>query len=206
MTPISGSRVALHAGNHTDLPLEGEREGVSDKAQSRNGRPGRRWLVRLVPLVFAAALVGAVVLGLWQAANPPKSEAPQAIGTYGLTQLVTGQAAVAQMSKLHGKGVGVLDGYIAHYEGPKGGAIAYVATTASEKDAADLLGQMEGRIAAGNQYFAGLKPVSVEGFRVLSVRSGQESHYFWATGEKVIWVAFDRDDPPALAAAVKVIS
>jgi len=75
--------------------------------------------------------------------------------------------------------------------------------TASERDAADLLRQMEERIGAGNQYFTDLKPLTVEGVGLFTVRSGPQSHYFWQTGKKVIWMGFDRDDPTELAIAVK---
>ncbi len=165
---------------------------------------GSPW-VRLLPLAFAAVLVAAVVVGLWSAANPPRGDAPTSFGTYQLTQIVTGPAAVAQMSKLHGKGVGVDGGYVGHYEGPSGGAVAYVGETSSEAGALELLRQMEVRIGAGNQYFTNLRAVTVDGVKVFAVRSGSESHYFWATGKKVAWVAFDREDQAGLAAAVRAI-
>ena len=110
---------------------------------------------------------------------------------------------MAEMSRLHGKGVGLKDGYVAHYDGPSGGAVLYVGSAESEKAAADLLGQMEERIGPNNRYFTGLRSVVVEGVRLFSVRSGQESHYFWQVGDKVVWLGFDRDDPAALAEAVQ---
>ena len=180
-----------------------------DVAQARRRELGEpkhgNWPVRLLPILFMLGLVAAVGTGLWNAANPHEGAAPLAIGEYRQTQVVTGPAAVSQMSRLHGKGVGVSDGYVGHYEGRGGGMVAYVAETPSEADADSLLRQMEERIGTGNQYFTGLKPVAVDGVRVLSVQSGQESHYFWAAGKKVVWIAFDRDDQPALVSAVRVI-
>lgn len=179
-------------------------EAASTWATERRPRKRRSILVQLVPVVFAAVLIGAVAAGLWQAANPATGAAPTSFAGYQISQLVTGPDAVARMSRLHGKGVGVTDGYIGHYESGSNGVVAYVGDTISEQDAASLLKQMEDRIAAGNQYFIDLRPVSVDGKRVLWVRSGQESHYFWQQGSKVIWLAFDKDDRAGLAAAVKV--
>ncbi len=162
--------------------------------------------MRLVPVVFAAALVAAVAGGLWNAANAQQGIAPKQLGTYQLTgDPVVGAEAVAQMSRLHGKGVGVVDGYVAHYRGPSGGAMVYLGSTASEKDAIELLRQMEERIGAGNQYFTNLRQLTVEGVKVYTVRSGPETHYFWQAGKNVIWMGFDRDDPTELAIAVKAL-
>lgn len=159
--------------------------------------------MRVLPFVFAAVLVWVVGSGLWYAANGSSGSVPQSFGSYRLTQATTGQEAVAQMSRLHGKGVGVTDGYVGHYEGPSGGAMVYFGEAASERDAGALLVQMEQRIGPGNQYFTDLKPRTVDGIRVLSVRNGQEAHYFWQVGRNVVWIGFDREDPVGLSAAVQ---
>ncbi len=161
--------------------------------------------MRLLPVLFAAVLVWAVASGLWNAANGPDGPAPRDFASYRLTRTITGPEAVEQMSKLHGKGVGVTDGYVAHYDGSSGGAVLYVGETTTEKDAAGLLEQMVVRIGPSNRYFTGLKPVTVEGTRAYSVRGGQESHYFWQVKNKVVWVGFDRDDPAGLAAVVRAV-
>lgn len=163
-------------------------------------------IVRLLPVLFAAVLVTAVAAGLWNVANPSNGDAPAALGAYRLSQIVTGPAAVSQMTQLHGKGVGVVGGYIAHYEGPSGSVVAYVGETSSENDAATLLEQMEQSIGTANQYFTNLKSVTVDGVKLFSVRSGPESHYFWTTGKKVIWLAFGKDDRAGLVAAVGAIN
>lgn len=173
-------------------------------SRTRHSRKGGSLLVRLMPLVFAAVLVGAVAGGLWNAANAANGSAPPSLDRLQLTGSMAGPEAVAEMSKLHGKGIGVVDGYVAHYDGgTSGGAILYVGEAASEKEAALLTGQMEERIGAGNQYFTDLKSVTVDGVKLYSVRSRQENHYFWQAGNKVIWIGFDRDDQAALSAAVK---
>ena len=171
-------------------------------------RPPRRLhgaTVKVVPMLFVVVLVAAVATGLWNAANEQDGPAPRSLGGLQLGQTITGPEAVAQMSKLHGKGVGVVDGYIAHYQGPSGGAVLYVGQTASEGDAALLLKQMEERIGAGNQYFTNLKATTVGGVKIFSVLSGKQTHYFWQAGDLVNWIGFDQDDPDALAAAVKAI-
>ncbi len=197
---------AVNSGlGQTAMASESVRRSRSASAPGRSHAKRRSVWVRLLPLGFAAVLIAAVVIGLWNAANPPQGDAPNSFGSYQMAQIVTGPAAVAQMSKLHGKGVGVDDGYVAHYQGPSGGAVAYVGETASEAAALELLKQMEVRIGAGNQYFTNLRAITVDGVKLFAVRSGSESHYFWATGKKVAWVAFDREDQAGLAAAVRAI-
>ncbi len=202
MTELSQSNAA---GVEPARPEPTQVPGYSGQPVPATGQVRRRGtpIGRIVPFVFAVALVAAVAIGLWSAANGPQGDAPQQLGNYQLSELTTGPAAVAQMSRLHGKGVGVVDGYVGHYESASNGAMLYVGETASEKDAVDLLGQMAERIGAGNQYFTDLKPLTVEGVKVFTVRSGPQTHYFWQAGKKVIWMGFDRDDPAELDLAVK---
>ena len=192
-----------------NLTMQRPRAALNVQVGAGASRASRRRgsiLVRLLPILFAAGLIAVVVAGLWNSANPSRGSAPEAIGAYQLSQIVTGPAAVTQMARLHGKGIGVVDGYVGHYEGPSGGIVAYVGEAASDSDAAALLKQMEQSIGTSNQYFTNLKTVTVNGVKLFSVRSGPENHYFWATGKKVIWLAFDKDDQTALAAAVTTIN
>jgi hypothetical protein len=165
----------------------------------------RRNLVRFVPVAFAVVLVVAVFSGLWSAANGPDGPAPRSLAGMSLAQLIAGPEAVSQMSKLHGKGVGVVDGYIAHYQGSGGGAVLYVGRMGSVENAVALNQQMVDRIAVGNPMFTDLSSLTVEGTEVFKVRSGPESHYFWREGELINWIGFDRDSPAALAEAVRVV-
>jgi hypothetical protein len=172
---------------------------------NRASRKQRSILVRLVPVVFAAVLITAVFSGLWASANGPDGPAPRSLGTFSLAQVITGPEAVSQMSRLHGKDVGVVDGYIAHYQGARGGAVLYVGEMGSVENAVALNRQMVERIAAGNPMFTDLSSLTVEGMEVFAVRSGTETHYFWQVGELINWIGFDRDDPAALAEAVRAI-
>jgi hypothetical protein len=161
--------------------------------------------MRLVPVVFAAVLIVAVISGLWGEANGTDGPAPNNLAGLTLAQVVTGPEAVSQMSRLHGKGVGLVDGYIAHYQGARGGAVLYVGEMGSVENAVALNKQMVDRIAAGNPMFTDLSSLAVEGVEVFKVLSGPETHYFWQIGELINWIGFDRDDPVALAEAVRVV-
>ncbi len=202
MTELSQSDASGIAPARPELAQGQEYSGQPLPAPRRVRRGGSS-IGRIVPFVFALLLVAVVTVGLWSAANVQQGGAPASLGTYRLSQVTTGAAAVAQMSRLHGKGVGVVDGYVAHYESSSNGAMLYVGETASEKDASGLLRQMEERIGAGNQYFTNLKPLTVNGVKLFTVHSGPETHYFWQTGKKVVWIGFDRDDPTELATVVK---
>jgi hypothetical protein len=162
-------------------------------------------LARLVPMLFGALLVGLVFAELRSAADVPTGPAPRSLAGLTLAQVVTGPDAVYQMSRLHGKGIGVLDGYIAHYRGATGGAVLYVGEMGSVESAVAFNRQMVDLIAAGNPMFTDLRSLAVENIEVFEVRSGPETHYFWQVGELINWIGFDRDDRDALAAAVRAI-
>ncbi len=159
--------------------------------------------VRNLSLRLAIVLIVIVAFALWSTDDTVGGDAPSKLVAYKRTQVVTAPQAVAQMSQLHGKAVGIVDGYIATYRADQNSLVAYVGQMASPSDAEALNKLMENRIARGNAIVTGLKSLKIDGTRVLFVKAGPETHYFWAVGSRVIWLAFDKDDPPGLHAAMK---
>jgi hypothetical protein len=177
-------------------------------ASSPSGRASRqrnRALALLVPLFFGLLLAGLVFAEMRNAADVPIGPAPRSLAGLTLAEVVTGPEAVSQMSRLHGKGVGIVDGYIAYYQGATGSAVLYVGEMGTVENAVALNQQMVDLIAEGNPIFTDLTTLTVEGMEVFAVRSGPETHYFWQVGELINWIGFDRDDPSVLTAAIRVV-
>lgn len=85
------------------------------------------------------------------------AEPPRNLGDLRLLHALQGKEALREINRLHGKGVGGTDGYVAHYE--KDGAVAmlYAAQASSSAQAARRLQQMSDRIRKGESPFSHLK-------------------------------------------------
>ena len=97
-----------------------------------------------------------------------------------------GEAAIKEMSQLHGRDVGMVGGWVAHYQR---NATVYVGEIADEDSASNLLEAMVSRIGAGNAIFKDLQRVRFEGQDLYSVFGQGQNHYFYQKGNKVIWIA-----------------
>lgn len=136
--------------------------------------------------------------------SPASPGVPQKLGGLGLINVLTSQAAIDDMSKLHGKGVGVVGGWVGHYQS-KG--TVWVGEIADENGAAQLLEAMVRRIGAGNQYFGNLRRADRDGLALFSVTGQGQNHYFYQKGNKVIWLAMPvNGDDQFLRDALKSIN
>jgi hypothetical protein len=181
-------------------------ERATTSPAPRHARTGRAsGPARLMSVVFAIAMIAAVVVGLWVSVSGPDEAASNRLARLRLVETVTGPEAVAEISRLHGAGTGVTGGYVAHYQGSAGRAVLYVGRTDSDQDAAVLMKQLEDRIVEESDRYSDLEPRMVGGVRVLSVLSGGEPHYFWQARSLVIWLGFERDYPAGLIAAVNAL-
>ncbi len=167
----------------------GEMGNVSAAASSATLPRGRGgWAVRLIPAAFVLGLLAAVAFGLYtitrdQTAGGP----PKALGGMALTASETGQAALAEMTTMHQSDIHITDGWVAHYDH---NAIVYVGQAGSDADALKLVSDMTARIVqGGNAMFAHQGQQSVEGLTVHVVKSGDQMHYYYGRGNKVIWIA-----------------
>lgn len=117
---------------------------------------------------------------------------PQKLGAVILTEAVTGQEAIDDMSMLHGKDVGLTGGWVGHYQSR---GTAFVGETVDETGAAQLLEAMVARIGAGNRVFTNLKSTQIDGQKLYFVTGQGQNHYFYQKGNKVIWLALPTNKP-----------
>ncbi|MEE8374515.1 MAG: hypothetical protein V3R87_12460 [Dehalococcoidia bacterium] len=160
-------------------------------------KPVRRRRKRVIAIQVLLAL--GLVLGMWLSfradSEAPVSVAPAYLGNLALVEQTTGQEALSQMRTLHGTEIGVIDGYIARYEGGGDRVTVWVGQAEDPSAAQGLLELMTEKIAAGNPSFRDLEQMLVDGKGVYSVVGGGERHYYYRDGAIVIWVSVSASDP-----------
>jgi hypothetical protein len=163
-------------------------------------------VVLVLQLLFAVIVVAAVAYGLWQATVEQADEAlavPGSIAGYRLADVYRGQEAMAQLTQLHGKDVGLTTGWIGYYQN---NGVAYVGAVQDEAVAAQLIAVMTKRIGAGNGPFTDLKEVEVDGRTIYTVVGQGQRHYYYAQGRLTVWLAAPKGgEERFLKDALKVI-
>ncbi|MDI6857470.1 MAG: hypothetical protein QME71_04035 [Dehalococcoidia bacterium] len=159
-------------------------------------RPGpsrSRGFALLLGVSLAAALLlagGATVLGLRSASGGGSSgdttPAPPQLAGRKLMQVVTGAEAMAEVDRLHGKGLDIVDAWIGRYEG---GGTVWVAEAASEDGAFALLDAMVRAIEDGGSPYQGLTQNKFEGMPMYAARDANGHHFFFQAKTRVVWVA-----------------
>ena len=164
--------------------------GCKTKTKGRN----RTTLI----VIAAEAVVAVVIVALifvWPSISGPTStsEAPQQIAGRALRGLVTGDEAIAQLQQMHGKGVGIRNGWIAQYDG---GGVIWYGVAGSDSEAQSLIEGMTNRIAQGNQTFTDLKTLDLPNSKLYSVKGQGQTHYYYQSGSATVWIALPADKGP----------
>ncbi len=101
----------------------------------------------------------------------------------------TGRAATAQISGMHGTGIGVDDAAIGRYEGPGGRATLWVSESADAPSAAALLAAMD-RAMPGDATFTGRVELLVDGLSVYRVDGAGMVNYYYRLDRRVYWLGY----------------
>lgn len=174
--------------------------GVSHPRPDTRSRASIKALVIAIQVAVALGLIVAVTVGLWdQAQKPPDSEGgmgavssaaystiPGQLDGLQRGETMVGSQALADLEQLHVKGVGLSNGWIAHYGK---GAVIYVGITRDNATASQLFQAMTSRIGAGNQYFKNLQQLQFGGKQVYTVTGQGQRHYYYQQGREVVWIA-----------------
>ena len=157
----------------------------------RRGQTGR-WLTAIFGVAFVIAIVVSWTTTMQNPADShSSSRVPRNLGEMELIGEVTGEKAIAEIGKLHGKGIEIVDGYMAEYGHNRSRAMVWVAGATSEVAASGLLKQMVERIkdGTGNQPFRNLRSISIGGKEVFAVDGPGGNNFFYASDNKVVWLA-----------------
>ncbi len=135
-----------------------------------------------------AALAVMGVLLRSQTASFSQQTLPHDIAGLSLTDTMTGQQAMKEVSKLHGLNITIQDAWIGHYGGQK--AIVWISQSPGDNDADYLLNAMVVKISQGNEYFKDFEERNMEGQKVYTVAASDgQRHFFYRSGNRVIWIA-----------------
>ena len=149
-------------------------------------RPAYGWLVQAAVVAFAIVLIGAVARGLWSAAaDHEPATAPVQLAGYQLLSVMTGDEALGEITKFHGKEISVVEAWIGHYQ--EDGAV-WVARAASVDEAAQFVAAMARGIQKGGTPFSGLSSRDLQGMTIYGVTDGRQPHYFYQMDDRVVWV------------------
>ncbi len=112
---------------------------------------------------------------------------PTTLAGLPMSEQVTGQAALAKIERLHGKGFTLIDGAVAHYGGDS--AILWVSSTWTPFLAARQVEAMRDRIAEGRSPFTPIGTREVEGITVYVLTGMGQTHYYFQLDRRVIWLS-----------------
>jgi hypothetical protein len=127
---------------------------------------------------------------------------PRTISGLALTQFFSGQEAVDSIQQLHGQEFEIEDGAVAVYGNQN--VILWVSDAGSLDVAGELTNQMKDRISEGRSPFTALGSFDVEGSEIFELEGMGQSHFYWQSGNQVIWLSTDEHlAGPALQESVE---
>lgn len=124
-------------------------------------------------------------------ASLTKEGVPAKLGALTLTQTTMGADALAEFAQLHGKGFDLVSGYRADYSGEGKPATLWVGQAKDAQSAQDMVEEMATKIGAGNAMFTDLQTLDIGGRTLFSVNGQGQQHYFYASNDKIVWIALD---------------
>jgi len=165
--------------------------------------PAKRSPGRLISGVGLAVLFAATVVTLVVNTRNPSGETtpqgalrvPASLAGNPMVTSLRGAAALADVSRLHGKTIDAVDAAVARYQN---GATLWVSASPSALAASRLLWRMNRRMANGTQVFSAPRPQQIGGRSVFVTEGIGQIHYYYQSGARVIWLAL----PPGLHASV----
>ena len=162
-----------------------------DSQAAAEALPSRRRggrVVRVAQVAFVLVVVGAIAVGLYSLTRDKTSGGiPSSLAGMRLTAKETKEAAVAEMATMHRSNIRIRDGWVGFYEHD---AVIYVGESESASDAELLVRRMTDRILeGGNAMFNHEGQQVTNGINVHVLNSGNQRHYYYERGKKVIWIA-----------------
>ena len=152
----------------------------------------RYWPAYLLLVVGLAAILAGLTWQIVQTraavATRPDENAlglPRQLAGQPISDLQTGTAALNTIEAMHGKGLALVGGAVAHY----GAATVWVARARDEAGAKSMTAAMKDRIAAGGSPFSPTGMRQDGGRTVYTLTGLGQAHFYWQAGDKVIWLA-----------------
>ena len=157
--------------------------------QQHLGRERKSWYALFIMAVVAVALVAAWVT--WPRSSPKAAEIPENLGGLSLLRLETGPAAMESVGGMHTGSFALQDAWIATYQG---GAAVWVGDAQSEAEAEQLVQAMASAIGRGGSPFSSPSQRTVNKKPMFTTSDGQQQHFFYRTGKRVVWIVVPARD------------
>ncbi len=117
---------------------------------------------------------------------------PESIGAFRLQNMKSGTEAKKEITRLHGKNLDFRTGYIGTYKHGHKEAMLWISDYDAKAKAAEEVEKKARRIQTREgQEFRHFRMISIEEIPVYFVVGMGQAHYFYQTGNKVIWLAVD---------------
>lgn len=170
---------------------------MSEAVPARQPRPRRRAVLLFQGLLILGFL-GILAYAFQSNILVPPAGIPDRVEEFELVSQVEGEAALAQVSRLHGTRIPLKDAYIASYAHSGSQLTAWVGRAESEAAALQLIRRMSEGIRHGGGQFSNLRRESVSGKEVFQVDGPEGRRYFYTRDEKVIWLTLQGTAHPNL--------
>jgi hypothetical protein len=141
-------------------------------------------------IVFGVVLVVFAILYPFDTADEDGTAIPLPGAVAGIPLLTasTGRQAIDEIESLHGQDFVLTDGARGSY-GDNGEVTLWVSASASESAASQLLIAMYDKISKGNSSFEPMGEKDMDGRTVYQLEGMGQTHYYFQSGNLVIWLA-----------------
>lgn len=146
------------------------------------------WLIGAGSLLVLG-VTGYLLFNLFLGAPGP-APLPGHVAGYTLARHAFGQAAIDEITQMHGKAFSLTSGAVGIY-GAQGQATLWVSGTGLPFIAGRLVEAMRERIAEGRSPFTPLGGRQEDGRTVYELEGHGQKHFYWQSGRLVVWLAAD---------------
>lgn len=180
-------------GHLSGLLLMDLKENFNGSPPYDTPHPQPTFSKQIIPLTligFGAlfVLAGSVWLVVnWLVIGQGNLTVPATLANLPLSAQITGQAALADIERLHGTTIPMVDGAIANYG--DGQAVLWISSTWLPFMAARQVAAMANRIAGGGSPFTPIGTDEIEGVTVYAVTGMGQNHYYFQLDRRVVWLA-----------------
>ena len=157
------------------------------------GAPTKMRSSRILTGVGLAVVFAAIVVVLLANTSAPPSgterqheiRLPEVLAGSPVVTSLRGAAALADVSRLHGKAIGAIDAAVARYQD---GTTLWISVSSSALEASRLLWRMNRGMANGTDVFTAPRPQELGGRPVFITEGIGQIHYYYQSGVRVIWL------------------
>lgn len=152
--------------------------------------------------VFAAIVVAFLANTQQSHETEPQDELriPSALAGTPIVTSLRGAAALADVSRLHGRTIVAVDAAVARYGD---GTTLWISASSSALTASRLFWRMNRRMANGTEVFSTPRLQEIAGRSVFVTEGIGQIHYYYQSGARVIWLAVPPG--PHAAAAIEAL-